>query len=130
MTELFKPHGKCAINIKNNIIVVDAEGPWNMEFVHQLHKDLITAIKKINDHYCVLLVPYGEALVVNEGIECHINFLKSSYVSAVAINLQHVFTPSLSKSLCEKVYQDAGVRHNFFTCNDLAEEWLLSHLKN
>jgi hypothetical protein len=127
----FKSHGKCDINIKDNIIVIDAQGPWNLEFVQQLHKNLIAAVKQIdNSQYFVLLVPYGEALVVSEGIDYHINFIKKSNVSAVALNLNHTSTKSITKSLFEKIYQTAGIKHKFFTCNNLAEQWLLSHLKN
>ena len=127
----FKSHGKCDINIKGNIIVVDAQGPWNLEFVEQLHQDLTVAVKKVNNHqYFVLIRPYGEALVVNEGIDYHIHFIKNSHVSAVALNLQHTSTKSITKNLFEKVYQTAGIEHKFFTCNNLAEQWLLSHPKN
>jgi len=131
VADYFKSHGKCNINIKDNIIVIDAQGPWNLEFVQQLHENLTAAVKQIdNPQYFVLLVPYGEALVVSEGIDYHINFIQNSHVSAVALNLQHTSTKSITKNLFEKVYQTAGIKHKFFTCNNLAEQWLLSQLKN
>ncbi len=125
----FAIHGKCNIEIDNNIIVLHAEGPWNMEFFQQLHLDLIQASKQvIHAPYAILLQPIGEAIPVNEVIDFHINFIKQGKATAVAVNLEYCHSSFMTQQMCERVYSTAGIKHAFFNSRASALSWLKQQL--
>ena len=125
MTSKFSVHGHCQITVEQNIIIVEAEGPWNIEFFHQLHLDLRkTAQSTDYNSFSILLVLAGEGLSVEEAIDFHVEFLIKSSVKAIAINLKDCITPASTKAFCQKIYFAADIEHKFFDDNATAIKWL------
>lgn len=125
----FAPHGKCKLSIEGSILIADVEGPWNIEFVHLLHEQLVDKVKELNvNNYGVLLIPRGEALASQEAIDCHTNFLKQVKAKAVAINLTDSLVPIISKNMYEKIYQSVNLTAEFFDDNVSAKKWLAQQL--
>ncbi|KGJ94912.1 hypothetical protein [Colwellia psychrerythraea] len=125
----FPAHGKININIEDNIIILECEGPWNLEFFHILHQDLYNAVKQIAySKYAVLLIPIGEAIGTAETMDYHINFLKKGQATAVAVNLSRSEVPSTTEHICRISYQAVNLKHEFFLDNDTAKRWLKEQL--
>jgi hypothetical protein len=121
----FDAHGKFNIQAFEHILLVDLTGPWNVEFVEQLHLEVIEKIKGVNiDNFGVLLIPRGEALSIKEAINYHIAFIKQAKSKAIAVNLEHSTIPFLTQELLESVYKAAGMEYGFFPDNDSAKIWL------
>ena len=125
----FSPHGGLDITIENNLIMIDARGPWNIEYLDQLHGQLLQAITKVDiNKYGVLITLRGDAISVGDGFEYHLNFIRKGNTKAVAINLSNCTTALLSESIFSKLYQKAGVNHAFFDNSADAYQWLESQL--
>lgn len=84
----FEVHGCSNITVEGNIIVIDAQGPWNYEFMAIIHKNILDAVKHVDiNNFAVLLHPIGESVPVNDAINTHVDFLKEGNTKAVAVNL-------------------------------------------
>ena len=121
-----RPHGKCTYSIQNNIVIIEAEGPWNLEFFVEMHKDLRQIIIEnldIND-YKILVVFKGNALSVQDGLDYHLNNVKLGKAKAIACSLEFSNNPSFTQMLFEKVYDEALLENRFFTTTTEALQWL------
>lgn len=129
MKPSFNAHGKFNIQASEHILLVDLVGPWNIEFVEQLHLEVMEKIKGVNiDNFGVLLIPRGEALSVKEAINFHIAFIKQAKNKAIAVNLEFSTIPYLTQELLENIYSAAGMTYAFFSDNESAKAWLAEQL--
>lgn len=129
MTINFPAHGNVKVSIEDNIIILECEGPWNIEFFHILHQDIVSAIKQVgHSNYGVLLIPIGEAIGTAETMDYHIDFLKQGNTKAVAVNLALSDVPVSTENICRIAYQAAKRKHEFFLDNDTAKLWLKKQL--
>jgi hypothetical protein len=127
---IFSPHGTLDIVIEDNLVLIEAEGPWNIEYLDQLHEQLIKAVSQVDpNNYAILITPQGEAISVEAGLEYHLNFIRQGNAKAVALNLAHCTTASLTESIFTKLYRIAGVKHAFFDNSFDARQWLEMVLK-
>jgi hypothetical protein len=124
------PHGTLDIVVEDNLVFIEAEGPWNIEYLEQLHEQLIKAVLKVDrNNYAVLITPKGEAISVEAGFEYHLNFIRHGNAKAVALNLAQCTTALLTESIFTKLYRMAGVKHAFFDNSFDARQWLENELK-
>lgn len=122
-------HGTCQIKCENDIINIDAEGPWNLEYFDYLHKELINCSSQVNlNNYGVLLNLSGEAIVVDGAMEKHISFVGKSTVKAIAINLCECSTINITKKIFHRGYGSAHIKHEFFQAQQEAIHWLKNEL--
>jgi hypothetical protein len=129
MVSEFSAHGRTEITTEGNIIIIKSLGPWNIEYFHCLHQDIIAAVSQVDfNNYAVLLLPMGEAISVAEAIDYHVAFLKEGNAKAIAVNLSGSDVPNSTKSLCSKAYEQANLNFEFFYSDDLAKQWLQSWL--
>jgi len=125
----FRAHGYCDIHTKDNIIYIDAYGPWNKEYFDNLHQRLAGVVTEVDrDNFAVYLCPIGEAIAMKDGLEQHKMFLEHSKVKAVAINLNQCATKFLTKKLCVDIYASQDITHEFFTEKQIAINWLRGFL--
>lgn len=126
MGSIFLPHGDCSYCAQNNIITIEAEGPWNLEFFIKMHKDLREVI--INyadlDDYKILVIFKGEAFAVQEGLDYHLAGVKLGNTKAIALSLEFCNNPGFTKAQFEKVYNEASLANKFFSKTDEALKWL------
>lgn len=127
---IFSAHGSMELAIEDNIILLEAQGPWNIEYINLLHQKLLWAVAQVEPtNYGVLFTPKGEAISVEEGLEHHINFIRQGNTKAVALNLKYCTTSLLTETLFAKIYQTAGIKHAFFDNVLEARNWLEKELK-
>jgi len=126
---LFAPRGTLAMSTEDNIILIDAEGPWNIDYIDYLHQQLLLAVAQVDyNNFGALLTPKGEAISVEAGVEYHADFIRQGNTKAIALNLAHCTTPLLAESLFSKIYRSAGVKHAFFDNAFDARHWLEKEL--
>ena len=125
MFEKFKMHGDVSLNWQGKTLEINTTGPWNAEFFMHLHEQLIDMVRnqQITD-FDVLLNIYGEALPTPDAQNAHIEFLKASSAKAVAVNLEHCVTRSMTQQVCDYVYPTAGLKHQCFNNKAQALNWL------
>ena len=128
---IFPPHGKLDIKIENNLIIIEAQGPWNIEYLQYLHQQLLSSVAKVDvDNYGILISPIDDAISVKEGFEYHLNFIRHATVKAVAVNLARCTSPLMTENICRKLYGEAEINHSFFTDETAARTWLNSQLQS
>jgi hypothetical protein len=129
MVAKFIAHGNTEIIMEGNIIVIRCVGPWNIEYFHRLHQDILTAVSQVDiNNYGVLFLPISEAICVAEAIDYHVDFLKQGNAKAIAVNLTGSEVPNITKDLCQKAYEQAGLNFQFFYSDESAKAWLQHHL--
>jgi hypothetical protein len=99
LIQKFASHGQCQFTLDNNIII-DAEGPWNVEFFKQMHANLQQVVLEnfININYGIIVILKGETLATQEGLDYHLYKVKHGTAKAIAINMIHSL--NLNLRLC------------------------------
>ncbi|MCJ8319124.1 MAG: hypothetical protein MJK12_05795 [Colwellia sp.] len=129
MSSQFIPHGECNITVEGNILIVEVEGLWNIEFMQNMHASLLKASQQVDvNNYGLLLILHGEALGAQVAIDYHIEFIQRVNTKAIAINLAHCSIPSMTKHMCEKVYRTVNFPSQYFTDTLTAKNWLKAQL--
>lgn len=106
-----------------------AEGPWNKEIFQSLHVDFQQAFRQIDiNNYVVLVEFLGEAIMVGEVYQEHVEFIKKGNAKAIAVDLSKCTTASLSKQIFTNLYRDGGLKAGFFDNNQAARAWLSEQL--
>ena len=127
---IFMEHGLFEVKIEGKLLLVDATGPFNEELLIQYEKALETCIhtlevsewnQVITLHQLSLFTPEAEQALINSLIN-----RRSRGLIACAIVLMNVEGESLIKTQMSRSYDRAGVKHNFTTSIDDANEWLTS----
>jgi len=129
MADKLQAHGFHHSHIINNILYIEATGPWNIEYFKVLHNDLALLLKdeKVSS-FGVLLSLKGEAIGVSEAFQMHVDFLKKGTgLQAIAVNMAECETKAVTIDMCQKAYINAGIKHDFFDNLNEAKMWLLEH---
>lgn len=130
MSVEFPIHGQCEIEVEDDLMVLTAFGPWNIEFFHAFHAALIDKASAItHGQHVVLLKPKGQAITTRECLDLHCNFLKHIKAVAIAVDLSGCETKPITKALLENIYKRAGVKFYIFENESLARAWLKEELK-
>ncbi len=126
----FPVHGGLQISIDDDIILIDAKGPWNVEYFSMLHKELIDAAQHVNiDNFGVLINLSGEAIAVHEGRDKHREFVSRTNTKFIAIvTSKNCELPSMTKQLFLKTYE--GIVNKAAAFDDIEEgiAWLRNNL--
>ncbi|MDP7593260.1 MAG: hypothetical protein QF552_11335 [Litorilituus sp.] len=126
---MFSTHGKFTISIDGNIVIIEAEGPWNNEFFINMHRSLATQVSKIDaSNFALLVILTGEGVATFDSLKIHSKYVKAGSAKAIAINVGRCDTPFITKVIFEKVYKKNNLPHQFFNDNADAKEWLLTFI--
>ena len=121
----FEIHGQYKLSTRDNIIFIEAKGPWNLEFFQQIHDDFRAVYHQIDTkNYAVLLIPHGETIAISDALALHESFVLQGNAKAIAINLQYSSTPLSGESMFRQVYEKIGLKHAFFNNTKVAKLWL------
>lgn len=121
----FSCHGKINVTLDDDLLTMDIEGPCNIEFFQQMQEKLTILKPQLNlENYTGLVVLHGEALGTPEAMAYFTQYLKTVQPRAVAINLQYVDSPNITREICQLAYGDSGIKYRFFLDNNSAATWL------
>lgn len=126
----FIAHGKCHYTVDDNIIVVDAVGPWNLEFFQQMHRELSEIILRDVDfnNFAMLLILRGDSFATQDGLEYHLKLVKHGPTKALAINSAPSNAASITQSIFKKIYDKANLENEQFDSTEAAKAWLRTKL--
>jgi hypothetical protein len=122
----FPVHGRCKITVDNNIIIIDALGPWNLEFFEILHTNLHQTVQDNfkNKNYGIVVLLRGETLTTHEGLKYHLYKVRQGNAKAIAINMIHSAYALTTQMQFEAVYNKAGLKNKFFSDTSSAKRWI------
>ncbi len=127
----FIAHGKCSYTIEDNIVMIDATGPWNLEFFKKMHRELSDII--LNDvdfhNFAILLILKGDSFATQDGLDYHLHLVKQGPTKALALNSTLSNASQITQSVFKKVYDKAGLENQNFDTTEAAIRWLKSKLE-
>jgi len=129
MQKNFSKHGYCNISHDENIIVMDAEGPWNDEFFVEMHQKLLGAVEQVDiNNYAILVTLIGESIATSDSLVTHENYVKAGNAKAIAFNLAYCDTPLITEMMFAKIYNNNSLDNKFFNDSASAKLWLKEYL--
>lgn len=132
MEKAFIPHGQCSFIVEDNLITIDATGPWNLEFFKNMHRDLGYIITNNVDYqnFAILLICRGDSLAAQDGLDYHLHLVSKGETKALAMHVALSESPLVTESIFKKLYDKAGLKNQVFEDIELAKNWLKSQLCN
>jgi len=124
----FIEHGIFEVKIEDELLLVDATGPFNKELLIQYENALESCIQNLETskwnqvitlHQLSLFTPEAEQVLTSTLIN-----RSSRGLIACAIVLNDVEGESLIKAQMGRCYDRAGVKYNFITSIHDANKWL------
>jgi len=123
----YDAHGECSIQIVDDVILIEARGPWNLEFTRDLHRRLASVASNFAENQTFLLIRFfGEAIAVEAAINEHIKFINYRRATAVAIDFSNCTTAHITRDLYTRIYNTTQQKHRFFDDFDEAWAWIKS----
>jgi hypothetical protein len=126
----FLAHGQCTYTVEDNIITIDATGPWNLEFFQQMHHELSNIILHDVDfhNFAILLILKGDSFAAQDGLDYHLNLVRQGPTKAIAMNSTMSNAAPITESVFKKVYDQAGLVNQNFDSISAAKAWLRTKL--
>ena len=131
LNSFFPAHGLCHYATDDNIVIIDSNGPFNLEFFKEMHADLIQYVTGNVDYrnFAILLIMRGNTLALPDGLAYHEVHVAKGTAKAIAVNLTHSDYASTTAKQMKRVYDKAGLKNATFEDIKEAKNWLNSHLE-
>jgi len=128
----FSAHGRYNLNFKNNILHIEAEGPFNEKVLEKFHQDTLEMVNKHQNQQWASLVTYkGNGIFTPDAENALIELMKHRSHNGMIANacvLKESIHPDLQQTQLARIYQSAKVRSHFFSEESSAENWLTEYL--
>lgn len=124
----FAEHGIFEVKVEGNCLFVDATGPFNEELTKHYQSAIEVCIEKLEAsswdqvitlRHLSLFTPEAEAVLINTLVNRKKRGLKNCAVVLIDIEGKSLITHQM-----HKIYQTAGVKHEFFESIKQAKHWL------
>ena len=130
----FSVHGKVHASYDkcNNILHIHIVTPVNKEFFAE-YESILTPLRKsiTAPKWASIVFVKGEALAPPEAtpmMKKSIQQAISEGILATAIIFEENESKSISKDFWDRIYNDSGLKHDFFDNEEQATKWLLTLL--
>jgi hypothetical protein len=126
----YPAHGGLQIRVESDVIIINARGPWNLEYFSKLHHALIDAAQHVNlDNFGVLINLSGEAIAVQDGLDKHREFVGRTTTKFIAIiTSSECNLPSMTKKLFLRTYEGVVDKACGFDSVEAGLAWLRESL--
>ncbi len=128
MPTSFRPHGSIRIEVQGRKIIRHMEGPWNLEFVHVAHQDLLT-LANFDYHlpWVTMLIVRNSALCSQEALQQIGNHLLLEF-NRTRLGTAWVYPPgtegaAIMQKMLTPLYKNSGPVA-FFSEVEAADLWL------
>ncbi len=121
-------HGSFQLKLSNDVVILRAEGPWNLECAQNYQQEYWHLLKQVEAPcYAELLILSGESLLIPEVYE----LLKKGLAYALSVGLTNVALVTkdcisqfcTQRQFCE-FYQGLDINFEFFNDEEAAYHWL------
>lgn len=121
-------HGEFSVNINQDIVVVGAKGPWNLECVVEFGKEYAAKASSLFGQNWADIVLYGgESLFVPDAE----SLLKSKIEIAIQAGLTHVAivvgkstVKTIARMQINQIYRDLNIHYQIFDSVEDAAIWI------
>lgn len=131
-TMQYSPHGSYTIEQQNNILLVNAEGPFNEITTEQYHQDIKLITEKMKKAPWASLVSFkGNCVFTPEAEQILMETtqfrIENGMVAVAGVIINSAYADILQMQL-QRVYQNCGIQFNFFSNAEHAQNWLNSFI--
>ncbi len=128
----YSAHGSYNIEQQNNILLIDAQGPFNEVVTEQYHQDIKLITKKMNHGPWASLISFkGNGVFTPDAeqqlIETTQYRVDKGMVAIAAVILDSAYADILQMQL-QRIYQSCCIQFNFFSDAKNAQKWLNSFI--
>lgn len=125
-------HGSYNIEQQNNILLIDAEGPFNDILVEKFHQDIKLISSKMNNAPWASLISFkGNGVFTHDTeqrlIETTQYRIDNGMIAVAGVILDTAYADILQMQL-QRIYQSLGVQFHFFSDKNNAKKWLDSFI--
>ena len=128
----YAAHGSYSIEQQNNILMIDAQGPFNDVVTEQYHQDIKLITKKMADTPWASLISFkGNGVFTPEAeqklIETTQYRIENGMIAIAAVIIDSKYADILQMQL-QRIYQRSSVQFTFFSDVKNAKKWLDSFI--
>lgn len=128
----FPVHGEIALGIDGRVLLIEGEGPDSIEAVLLYQREVQKYREQLSTGpWASLVCLRGQPLLPPEATSMMINTIKHAktmnLVVTAVVFVDVEFAGYISK-FWENIYQQAQVKHAFFTATREAREWLVTQV--
>lgn len=124
--------GSYSLSVKNNILIVNAEGPFDEETIQQYLLDSKAATEEIQHQPWAILTTFsGKGVLTPEAEQALINITKErkkNNLMAVTVVIKNNLQADLQQTQLARIYELCHVTANFFSNETTAYQWLNSFM--
>ncbi len=128
----YSPHGSYSIKQEENILMVDAQGPFNDITAKKYHQDIEDYTQKMSGSPWGSLILYRGNGVFTPDVEqslidtTHYR-VKNGMIAVAAVINDAAYADILQMQL-QRIYQSCQIQFNFFSDSNNAKTWLDSFI--
>tara|TARA_R110001583_G_scaffold103345_1_gene250502 strand:+ start:1046 stop:1441 length:396 start_codon:yes stop_codon:yes gene_type:complete len=128
----YSAHGRYTIEQQNNILLIDAQGPFNEATTEQYYQDIKLITKKMSGSPWASLVSFTGSSIFTPEVEQKLiettqYRVDNGMVAIAAIITNSAYADILQMQL-QRIYQNCNIQFNFFSNTDHAQNWLDSFI--
>jgi hypothetical protein len=128
----YSAHGSYSIEQQDNILLIDAQGPFNDVVTEQYHQDIKLITNKMSDSPWASLISFkGNSVFTPDAeqklIETTQYRVDKGMVAIAAVILDSAYADILQMQL-QRIYQNCSIQFNFFSDVKNAQKWLNSFI--
>lgn len=124
--------GSYSFSVKNNILIVNAEGPFDEQMMQQYLFDTTKATEKIQlQPWAILTTFSGKGILTPEAEQALIEVTKNrkkNNLKAVTVVIKNNLQADLQQMQLARIYELCNVTVNFFSNEQTAYQWLNSFM--
>jgi len=128
----YSAHGSYSIEQQDNILLIDAQGPFNDVVSEQYYQDIKLITKKMSHAPWASLISFkGDGVFTPDAekklIETTEYRIERGMVAVAAVIHSSPYADILQMQL-QRIYQSCGIKFNFFSDTKNAQKWLNSFI--
>lgn len=128
----YSAHGSYSIEKENNILLVDAQGPFNDITAKKYHQDIEIYTKKMNDRPWASLITYqGNSVFTPDAEQLLIettHYRIANGMIAIAAVINNTPYADILQMQLQRIYQSCQIQFHFFSDPVNAKVWLDSFI--
>lgn len=129
---MYLAHGEYKITIKQNLLILDAKGPFNLEYVNKLIDGIAKTAPHMHKDWGQLTIFHNDSIFVPEAFNAVKDSMKArenAGLKCLAIVLVKAQCSFIIKNQITDIYQSTNLPFKFFEEVELAEQWLRERLQ-
>lgn len=125
-------HGSYLIEQQDNILLIDAQGPFNEVVAEQFHEDIKIITQQMRDEPWASIISFKGSGVFTPDAEQHLiktthYRVENGMVAIAAVITDSPYADILQMQL-QRIYQSCSIQFNFFSDAINAKRWLDSFI--